>query len=81
METKDKHIEEENTKMRIAKFVRERRKKFGMSQKELADRCGISTQTLSNLELGKSDYYVGVLGLLERELKCRFILVLNEDLE
>lgn len=80
MEGKDKHIEE-NTKLRIARFVRERRKEFGLTQKELADRCGISTQTLSNLELGKSDFYVGVLGLLERELKCRFVLVLNEDLE
>lgn len=80
MEEKDKHIEE-NTRLRIGKFVRERRRKFGLTQNELAMRCGISTQTLSNLELGKSDFYVGVLGLLERELKCRFVLVLNEDVE
>lgn len=80
MEADDKHIEED-TQLRIARFVRERRKKLGLTQEELATRCGISRQTLSNLELGKSDFFVGVLGLLERELKCRFILVLNEDLE
>ena len=33
-------------------IIKKKRKQMGMTQKELAERCGVSYQTISNLERG-----------------------------
>ena len=41
--------------MSIAKFVKERRKKLGMTQVVLADRAGVGLRFLRELEQGKTN--------------------------
>ena len=40
--------------MSIAEFVKERRKKLGMTQVTLADRAGVGLRFVRNLEQGKT---------------------------
>ena len=35
-------------------IIKKKRKQMGMTQKELADKCGVSYQSISNLETGKT---------------------------
>lgn len=74
----------DNSKMtveqRIARRIKAIRTLRGMSQKQLADKCGMSTQTLSNIECGKSDFRIGTLHQIENALQCTLILIPNEDL-
>jgi transcriptional regulator with XRE-family HTH domain len=36
----------------MTEIIKKKRKQMGMTQKELAERCGVSYQTISNLERG-----------------------------
>ena len=52
----------------------------GITQKELADAAGMSNQTISYIEQGKSDFRIGTLKEIEKVLKCTLVLIPNEDL-
>ena len=52
----------------IAKYLVERRKTLGVSQRELAELSGISLHSLSNIESGKGNPTFEVLQRL-----CRFL--------
>ena len=71
---------EMSVEVRLARRIKAIRTLRGLSQKELADKCGMSTQTLSNIECGKSDFRIGTLHEIERALECTLLLVPNEDL-
>ena len=45
----------------VAKYVTERRKSLGVSQRELANLCGISLHSLSNVESGRGNPTFDVL--------------------
>lgn len=36
----------------MTEIIKKKRKQMGMTQRELAERCGVSYQTISNLERG-----------------------------
>lgn len=40
--------------MEIGERIRERRKKLGLSQKDVAEKCGLTYQSILNAETGKS---------------------------
>lgn len=67
------------TEQRIARRVKAIRIERGLTQKELADRCGYSNTTISNIEQGR-DYKVSTLRKIEEVLQCTLIVVPNEDL-
>ena len=50
-------------------FIRERRKELGLSQEELAKRCGVSRQTVNAIENDKYDPTLALAFHLARELK------------
>ena len=49
--------------------IRERRKELGLSQKELAQKCGVSRQTLNAIENNKYDPTLSLAFHLARELQ------------
>lgn len=51
-------------------FFREWRKSRGLTQEELADRIGVSTSTISQLETGKQGFTDTTLALLADALSC-----------
>ena len=71
---------EMSVEMRLARRIKAIRILRGYKQKELADLCGMSSQTLSNIECGKSDFRIGTLKTIEEVLQCTLILIPNEDL-
>ena len=42
-------------KEQIGKLIRDNREKKGLSQEQLAEKCGVTDKCVSNIELGKSD--------------------------
>lgn len=48
--------------------IRERRKALGLSQEELAKRCGVSRQTINAIENNKYDPTLALAFALAREL-------------
>ena len=48
--------------------IRERRKELGISQEELAKRCGVSRQTVNAIENNKYDPTLSLAFRLAREL-------------
>lgn len=64
---------------RIARRVKEVRTLRGLTQKQLAERCGYSNATICNIERG-GDYKVSTLQKIEEVLDCKLVLLLNEDL-
>ena len=58
--------------------IRERREKLGISQKELADRCGIAQSTLCDIEQGRSKPSLTVAVKLANALKIRSIKFFEE---
>lgn len=49
--------------------IKERREELGMTQEELAEKSGVSRQTISALELGKAnDVLVGTLAAVAKAL-------------
>lgn len=69
-----------SVELRLARRVKAIRVLRGYTQKELAEKCGMSSQTLSNIECGKSDFRIGTLKVIEEVLECTLILIPNEDL-
>lgn len=69
-----------SVEMRLARRIKAIRILRGYNQKELAAKCGMSSQTLSNIECGKSDFRIGTLKTIEEVLQCALILIPNEDL-
>ena len=65
---------------RIGRRIKAIRVLRGITQKELADATGMSNQTISYIEQGKSDFRIGTMNEIERVLKCTLILIPNEDL-
>lgn len=45
----------------IGAFLREQRKKAGLSQDKLAARCDLTKSNISNIENGKKDFYFTTL--------------------
>ena len=54
--------------MRIANRVKQYRKAARMTQSQLAERAGVSRQTISDIETGKHDPTISVALLLARAL-------------
>ncbi len=50
--------------------IRARRKELGLSQEELARRCGVSRQTINAIENNKYDPTLALAFYLARELQC-----------
>lgn len=48
--------------------IRELREQLGISQKELAERCGITQSTLCDIEMGRNNPSIEVAIRLSREL-------------
>lgn len=69
-----------SVEQRLARRIKAIRVLRGYTQRELADLCGMSNQTLSNIECGKSDFRIGTLKVIEEVLQCTLILIPNEDL-
>ena len=69
-----------SVELRLARRIKAIRVLRGYTQKELAEKCGMSSQTLSNIEWGKSDFRIGTLKVIEEVLECTLILIPNEDL-
>lgn len=65
---------------RIGRRIKAIRVLRGITQKELADATGMSNQTISYIEQGKSDFRIGTLKEIEKVLKCTLVLIPNEDL-
>lgn len=49
--------------------IRSRRKELGLSQEELANRCGVTRQTINAIENNKYDPTLSLAFNLARELK------------
>lgn len=49
--------------------IRHRRKELGLSQEELAKKCGVSRQTVNAIENDKYDHTLALAFNLARELK------------
>jgi y4mF family transcriptional regulator len=64
----------------VARFVRDRRKQVGLTQEELAARCGVGARFLKELERGKTslrmDKVLEVLQFFGHELGA---IALSED--
>ena len=52
-------------------IIRERRKELGLSQEELAKRCGVSRQTINAIENNKYDPTLSLAFHLAGELELR----------
>ena len=53
--------------------IKEKREQLGMSQKELAERCGIAQSTLCDIEQGRSNPSLPVAIKIAQELKVKNI--------
>ena len=49
--------------------IRDRRRELGLSQKELAERCGVSRQTVNAIETDKYDPTLSLAFRLAKELQ------------
>lgn len=52
-------------------FIRERRNKMKLSQEALAERAGVTTATISNLETGRNGFTDKTLAAVATALNCR----------
>jgi transcriptional regulator with XRE-family HTH domain len=64
-------MEDEALKLAVPTSVRERRKARGWTQPELAEKAGISTTAVHNLEAGKNGFTDKTLAALAKALECR----------
>ena len=58
--------------------IKQAREALGMSQKELAARCGVSENTISTYERGKKTSRVRVIERLSKELRIPAMELLRE---
>lgn len=56
---------------RLQNVLMQRRKELGLSQEELADRTGVSRQTINALERGRYEPRLALAFRLANELSCR----------
>lgn len=66
--------------VRIGRRIKAIRMLRDMKQTELAEKTGMSTQTLSRLENGQTDFHLSTIKAIEEVLKCTLLLIPNEDL-
>ncbi|MBX4889808.1 helix-turn-helix domain-containing protein [Rhizobium bangladeshense] len=59
------------TTLAVPLFIKERRKKLNISQEKLAERVGVTTATISNLETGRNGFTDKTLAAIAEALKCR----------
>lgn len=52
---------------------------MGMRQAELAKECGITSATLSNIESGKTDCRMSIVGRLMDKLNANLVFVTKQD--
>lgn len=71
---------DQNMMAKLGRRIKAHRALQGISQKDLANRCNISTQTLSNLELGKSDFRISTVLMVEEVLNCRLLGIPEENI-
>lgn len=71
---------ESSIEMRLARRIKAVRAYKGITQKELAEACGISNQTLSNIECGKTDFRIGTLKIIEEVLQTTLLTIPNEEI-
>lgn len=71
---------ESSIEMRLARRIKAVRAYKGITQKELAEACGISNQTLSNIEYGKTDFRIGTLKIIEEVLQTTLLTIPNEEI-
>lgn len=57
--------------------IRERRKELGLSQEELAKKCGVSRQTINAIENNKYDPTLSLAFSLARELSIKIDELFN----
>ena len=60
--------------------IRERRKELGLSQEELAKKCGVSRQTINAIENNKYDPTLSLAFSLARELSIKVDELFNPGL-
>jgi transcriptional regulator with XRE-family HTH domain len=65
------------TRQEIGQRVLLRRREMGMTQKELAERCGFPYQVISGLERGRQSIYAERLGVLAEALKVSADMLLG----
>ncbi len=51
--------------------IRKRRKQYRLTQKQLADICGLSNSYLSDIEVGRTNPSLKTLEKLSEALECR----------
>ena len=60
-------------------IIRQRRKELGLSQEELAKRCGVSRQTVNAIENNKYDPTLSLAFKLARELEIRVDVLFSAE--
>lgn len=60
--------------------IRERRKELGLSQEELAKKCGVSRQTINAIENNKYDPTLPLAFSLARELSIKVDELFNPNI-
>lgn len=60
--------------------IRERRKELGLSQEELAKKCGVSRQTINAIENNKYDPTLSLAFSLARELSIKIDELFNPNI-
>jgi transcriptional regulator with XRE-family HTH domain len=63
--------------MGIGKLVLEKRRELGLTQEELAQRCGLDTRTVQRIEKGEVKPYFSTLKTLSAILDCDLISEVN----
>ncbi len=66
--------------LRIGRRIKAIRALRGMSALQLAEATGMSSQTISHLENGKTDFKLSTIKAIEEVLHCTLLLIPNEDL-
>lgn len=66
--------------VQVGRRVKALRVLRGYSQRDLAIACGLSNQTLSNIECGKSDFRLSTLRAIENVLQQRLLTIPKEDI-
>ena len=59
--------------------IRIRRKELGLSQEELAKRCGVSRQTVISIERGRFDPSLPLAFRLARVFECPIESIFDDD--
>lgn len=66
--------------VRLGRRIRAMLAPRGMTQTQLAEQTGMSSQTVSLMCNGKADFRLSTLRKIESALQCTLVLIPNEDL-